>query len=495
MIRSWLRRPWRDGALAAAVAIALFAIYVACSRGQIKSYDGTIMVNLATRLLTKHTFTIDPAVDTLRLQHPYTSYGFGTSLFAIPFVALQRAVNDHSQALVSLASPMLLAASGSLLVLIGCRLGWRRSTSVLTALGFGLLTPALWQSTEMLSETGVALGSLLIVLGALRWRDAPRTSPLLVGVGAATVVLYRPDSVLLVLPLALIVLPLVPRELVFTRAALFGVGGPLGVVVAFQGWYDHRRYGSVFSTGMSQQARGQGFDTPLLRGLDFLLRSPSRGFFWSSLILLLAFPGVVLLYRRNRPLAIAIGALAIIRLLFYARWFTPGGGVAWGPRLLFPITPLLAIAAGETLEAIPRIASGGARRIAWAGVAVIALGSAFVSFLSVAIGYDVYWNSWTRAATRSEVRQRINDYYFSLHHNVIVGNFHLLRSGHVLAPMHFHNGADALGVLALVIGGSAAAIALIGAYATDRPQDATSPPDLVVEDVVAGVRRDRAPAS
>src|SRR5262249_19785378 len=187
---------------------------------------------------------------------------------ALPFVALQRAVNVHSQALLALASPMLLAASGALLFLIGRRLGWRRSTCVLTALGFGLLTPALWQSTEMLSETGVAFASLLIVLGVLRWRDAPRSSAWLVGIGSAGAALCRLDSVLLVLPIALIVLFLVPRALVFTRSTLVGVGVPLAAVAVFQAWYDLHRYGSVTDAGMNQYSGGHGFDTPVLRGLD-----------------------------------------------------------------------------------------------------------------------------------------------------------------------------------------------------------------------------------
>jgi hypothetical protein len=486
------RRLRSDPSLAVVVAVALFAVYVAVTRGQIKSYDGSIMINLATRLLTKRALTIDPRVDSLHLQHPYTSYGFGTSLVALPFVALQRAVDSRSQTLLSLASPVLLAASGALLFLIGLRLGWRRAVCVLTALGFGLLTPALWQSTEMLSETGVTVATLLIVLGVLRWRDSPRSSSILVGVGAAAAVLYRPDSLVLVVPFAMVVFFLVPRDVVLTRVTLVAVGAPMVAVAAFQLWYDDLRYGSVLSTGMSQQARGQGFDTPLFRGLDLLLRSPSRGFFWSSLILLLALPGIALLYRRNRPVAIGIGALVVARFLFYARWFTPGGGVAWGPRLLFPVTALLSIAAGEAVESIWQLRSVARRRAAWAAVAVLALASAGVSFLSVAIGYEVYWNRWTHVPPDA-VAARAHSYYWSLRHNVIVGNFHLLRSGATVAPMHFRNGPDAVGIVALAV---ACVAIVVAAFAARDPAPATTA-DVTLpgraDDLELG--SDRAPAS
>src|SRR2546421_648463 len=85
------------------------------------------------------------------LQSPYTSYGFGTTLLCLPFVAVQRAVNSVGQSLTSLANPVVLAATGSVLFLIGRRLEWTRAICVATALGFGVLTPALWQSTEMFS--------------------------------------------------------------------------------------------------------------------------------------------------------------------------------------------------------------------------------------------------------------------------------------------------------------------------------------------------------
>jgi hypothetical protein len=448
----------RDQSLAALVGIALFASYVAVSRARIKSYDGSIMVQLATRLLTKHTLTIDPAHDSLHLQSPHVSYGFGTSLLVLPFDAVQRLVHVGGASILTLANPLVLAVCGVVLFFVGRRLGWDRWVCVGTALGFGLLTTALWQSTEAFSEPGVALACLLVVAAVLVWGEDFRRGSLLMGVGIATAILFRPDSLLLVAPFAVAALFVVPHDLVFSRGALVRLVVPIALVGGFQLWYDFYRYGSVFSTGYSQQARGRGFDTPIFRGLDLLLRSPGRGFFWTSPILLIALPGIVTLYRRSHVITIAIVIAVIGRFLYFAAWWIPGGGVAWGPRLLFPVTALLAIPAGDFVQRVSEWPSVRSRRLVWTMIGVLAVLSAFVSVLSIAIGYEQYWNRWTRVPV-AEASSRQHAYYWSLAHNPIAGNVHLLRSGQLLAPIHFRNGIDILGFLSLAISISAIIVA------------------------------------
>ncbi|MGO9874449.1 MAG: hypothetical protein ACLPVY_11675 [Acidimicrobiia bacterium] len=462
----------RDGRLAALVGTVLFAAYVAAQRGRILSVDGSIMVNLASRLLAKHTLTLAPSlVDSLHLSSRYTSYGFGTTLLALPFDAVQRAVHPQGASILTLANPAVLAASGSLLFLIGRRLGWRAWVCVATALAFGLVTPALWQSTEMFSEPGVTLGSLAIVLGILSWPDRPRVGPTLVGVGVATAFLFRPDSLVLVVPLVFAAPFLISRRQLMTRAAALACAAPVVLVGIFQLWYNQHRFGSVFRTGIEQQARGRGFDTPILSGLDLLLRSPGRGFFWTSPILLIALPGFVWLYRRNAPIAIAIGGVVATRFVFFAHWWTPGGGVAWGPRLLFPATALLAIPAGGAVERIATWQSARQRRIAWGALGVLTGAGAVVSVLSVAVAYELYWRLWTSAVTKPFRPARVHAYYWSLGHNPIAGNLHLLRAGQPIAPIHFRHSPDLIGVLAVAV----AAVAAVVAFVDARPARVAAP--------------------
>jgi hypothetical protein len=452
----------RDARLAATVAVALFATYVAVQRGRVVSYDGSIMVNLAVRLLTKHTFTIDPAADTLHLQGRYTYYGFGTTLLHLPFEALQRAVAPRGASILTLANPLVLAGCGSLLFLIGRRLGWRRSVCVVTALGFGLLTTAVWQSTEIFSEPGVTLASLLIAFGALKWSERTATGSLLVGVGLGVAILFRADSLLLVAPLAVMVPFVVPRDRLLSRPTILAMAGPIAAVGAFELWYNNLRFGSILDFGVSHYGRGRDFSTPILEGLDMLLRSPSRGFFWTSPILIIALPGFVLLFRRNRPLTVAIGVVVVARFLFFAHWFIPGGGVAWGPRLVFPVTALLAIPAGAVVEDVCRWHSARRRHLAWTGLSVLAAASAAVAFLSIVVGYEQYWNQWMRVP-QAQQRQRSHAYFWSLSHSAIAGNLHLLRTGFAAAPIHFRHGPDPVGIIAIAIAGLATIAALVGA--------------------------------
>ena len=466
----------RDQSVALLVWVALFAVYVAVSAGVVKSYDGKTMVNLATRLLTKHTLTTDPATDSLHLQSPYVSYGFGATVLALPFDAIQRAINDRSQTILTLANPVVLASCGSLLYLIGRRLGWRRWVAIATALGFGVLTTALWQSTELFSEPGVAFGALLIVLAILMWTEQPLRASILAGAGVAIAMLFRPDSALLIAPLALAVFFVASPRDVLSGRTLLGFATPVAIIVAFELWYDQHRYGSIFETGFKQQARGGGFDTPLFHGLNLLLRSPGRGFFWSSPILLLAIPGFVVLYRRHRALTVAIASVVVARLIWYAKWRDPGGGAGWGPRLLFPITALLAIVAGAFIESVCEWRSARHRRVAWFGIGGLALISAFVSFLSIIIGYGEWTNEYLAPnLSKAEYLRRLNLFYFSFSHSQLRGNLHLLRTGHEIEPIHFRNGADAIGLVALVVAVSAATLAFVVGNRT-KATTTTAPP-------------------
>src|SRR5262249_44176544 len=160
--------------------------------------------------------------------------------------------------------------------------GWRPWVGVATALGFGLLTPALWQSTELFSEPGVTLGALMMVLGMLAWGDEARHGALLVGAGGATAGLFRPDSIALVLPLACALPFVVARAELRARRSLIALLAPLAAVGVFVVWYNQYRFGSAFHLGIEKQARGQGFNNPMLQGLDELLRSPAHGFFWTA---------------------------------------------------------------------------------------------------------------------------------------------------------------------------------------------------------------------
>jgi hypothetical protein len=471
------------------VGLSLFAFYVAVQRGQIRSYDGSIMAHLAHRIVFDHTLTIDPVADTLGLQHPYTSYGFGMTLLEIPFVLLQDWISPTGWSILTLANPLVLAGCGVLLVAIGLRLRCNPSVCVFVALAFGLLTPAVWLSTEGLSEPGVTFGLLLAILGLLRWRDGATGGPVFVGLGLATSILFRPDSVLLVAPMLAAVPFMVPRNRVRSLRVALGVGGPLAVVVVFQLWYNNHRFGSPFATGFAQQSRGQGFGTPLLEGVDLLLRSPGRGFFWTAPVLILGIPGFYVLFRRERILAVTLGLLLVVRLLFFAKWWIPGGGVGWGPRFLLPSAAILAVACAVFLDEVTREASRRVRMLVWAVTAMLATAGALVAGLSVAVPYESYWRRWVDAASPALREVRAHQYYWSIRHSPIAGNVHILREAdQPLGLMHFAGGPDVVGIVSLVIGVAAAAAAFVIArriWRTDHEVLTNAPPSAAAQTLMS----------
>ncbi len=130
------------------------------------------------------------------------------------------------------------------------------------------------------------------------------------------------------------------------------------------------RFGGLFRTYTRD-----GFSHPLFDGTWRLLVGPNEGLFPYFPLSLAAVAGIVVLSRQPRTRGIGLGVAGVlgVLLLSSARWWWWDGTVGFGPRLLVPVMPLLAAAAGAALP------SPGAARVAvWAlaglGVPLTALG-------------------------------------------------------------------------------------------------------------------------
>jgi 4-amino-4-deoxy-L-arabinose transferase-like glycosyltransferase len=211
VVRPSSRRANPDLALTVLVFLGLFAWFWAIQRGEFVSYDGRIMAGVARNLWERG--SLRPFGDSFGtgLHLHWAPYGIAMSLLMAPLWGLQ--LDRDPQGAFWLTSPILTALTGALLYRIGHALGWRRTTAVIAAVAFGLLTMAAVYSTELFSEPAVTLGVVVVVLGLLRWRDDAATGPWLVGSGIAFTILARFDSVVLVLP----VLVLVPLFVPLTR--------------------------------------------------------------------------------------------------------------------------------------------------------------------------------------------------------------------------------------------------------------------------------------
>lgn len=185
-----------------------------------------------------------------------------------------------------------------------------------SGLSFGVLTTALFHSTEGFAEPGVTFCLLLTVLGLLIWRDGTPRAAWLVGIGLAGSVLFRTDSVVTILPLLAIV-PFVISKKTLTstmRAWVPALLVPVFIVGAWTGWYNNLRYGSPLTAGYP----GQGFTNKLIYGLDELVVSPGKGLFWYAPIVILGAVGLKASWTRERFLTLFIAALFVGRIIFYA---------------------------------------------------------------------------------------------------------------------------------------------------------------------------------
>jgi hypothetical protein len=343
---------------------------------------------------------------------------------------------------------------------------------VLIALAFALLTMAPNYSTEFFAEPGVTLGTALAILGFVVWPDRTARGALLVGVGIAIAVTFRADSILLVAPIA----PALALHGHFRERRtgwprwLFALVVPIAAAVGWTLAYDQLRFGSPFNVGYGGVYDHFGFSTPLRHGLDLLLLSPGKSLFVYAPILLAALPGLWFLWRRHGPLTIVIVLLCVARLCFVARWWTPEGGAAWGPRFLFPLCALLAIPLGAFIEHVYDLRPAR-RAVGIAALGCLAAAATAVQFASVAVPYDAVFHAMSYARGRP-VPHKVNAlrnhrYLWTFTQNHIVWNFRHLASAHWAGLYWFRHGPTVFGVAMLLIAVAACGAAIRLGFAAD----------------------------
>ncbi len=436
-----------------AAAVLFFGVALAFQRGEIASLDGKVYWKVAQSLVHDRSFTPHFPVEwgPIPLHTPYSSFAIGLSVALTPFVWLQDRIDPNGLGIVTLANPVFLAACVAMIVLITQRLNIRRWIGVSTALGFGFLTTALWHSTEVFSEPLVTLALLIALYGLLVWRDGNWNGSAILGLGLAGALLVRTDSLVTILPIALVLPCFVPVQELKRRWKHWipYVIVPLGVVVAWTLFYNVRRYGTMTEAGYP----GYGFTTSIRDGLDLLLLSPGKGIFWYSPIALLAVVLFAKAFRSQRAFAVALAAICGLRILFYMRWVSPEGGVAWGPRFMLPLyaAAVLIIALGS--ESI--VTNRGKSQPIFAFFGVILSGASLVvNLVSVWVPYEQYYNEfrYQRAGERfADLQARLHWFVHSFWEGHINANWYRLPNARPFPLKHFDNGIHPVGGLAIGI--------------------------------------------
>lgn len=112
-------------------------------------------------------------------------------------------------------------------------------------------------------------------------------------------------------------------------------------------------YGSNPAFPRITAANAFGFSLPDPEAMRHLLWGEYRGLLFWSPVLLMAVPGLVMCYRRDRALAVMIVAVFALVLLQVASFYSWFGGYAVGPRYLAPAIPFIGLAAAYGIRRFP----------------------------------------------------------------------------------------------------------------------------------------------
>lgn len=462
------------------IALLLFAgsmlVFLAVSPHKYIAYDAASMVGVAHDLVNHFSLQASHGFDDyLGLSTPYSPYGIGLSLVIAPFYALSK-LTGHEMTVLSLINPLITSCTVVVAFAIGWALRWSESMSVLAAVTYGIVTMALQATTELFSEPAVSLCIALMIWGILRWRDQYWYGPLVVGLSAAAAAQFRSDSVFTVW-IGLLALPLfVPWRSILRPAHLASLGIPLGLSLAALGAYNYVRWHSVLEFSYN----GQGFHTPIGRGVEGLLFSPGKSFFVFNPIAVLGVVGLVILLTFNRAVGVLFILLIVPRVVFFAKWDQWPGGVDWGPRFLLPVVLLFVLSAVEVLHRTPaRTITGVLTRVGFVSLFVLSLG---ISYVSVRIPYDQWLGTLENPKLAAHFEQggplfphsggtdaMLNAYDFTFRASQIRGDLDLIEAGTaVMAPADFNGDSSVLGWLLLSLGCVVLVTAGVEAAGVDR---------------------------
>ena len=289
----------------------------------------------------------------------YSRKGLGMVLLAVPMLWIAKIWPSiglvHAAMLLN---PLLTAWTGALIFRMGRRLGWTRALSITAALILGLLTMA-WPYTQSYFSDPVCGWALSAAAYGLVAYSQSGRKHYLWAAGIAWAIAYLTRTInLMTLPIYMLGLLLVlypafphlgvtlPERL---RRAFWGGWRPIvafGIPVVAAGllslWWNWMRYGSIWDTGYVET---ETFSADWFSGLFGLTVGPARGLIWYNPILLLAIPGAIWFWRHQRRILLFSGALIVLYVAVYAKWYMWHGGYSWGPRFIVPMVPFLSLLA------------------------------------------------------------------------------------------------------------------------------------------------------
>ncbi len=335
------------------VFLFFFGIYLFTISGlEFNTDAGEERIELVKAIVERHELSLTPGSAIVGPDgKAYPLRGIAPVLLSAPFYILGKIIGSPAAAGPVLIINQLLGAAGVAMVfLFAVSLGYSLRASALTAIFYGFGTFA-WPyakiSFEHIIETFFVL---LTVYFVYRYSVHGKISSILlsgISFGFAVNTRYTSALILPAIFLMMIVHYLKKYELRDTVKYLSRDAGLFALAfLPFLGlsfWYNYARFGSIFETGYTLQAKRLGLDffggTPLLTGLSGFLISPGKGFFYYSPVAVLFLFSIRSFLKKNPGLGASFICIILSYLLFLSKNIYWHGDWAWGPRYLLVITP------------------------------------------------------------------------------------------------------------------------------------------------------------
>jgi hypothetical protein len=355
--------------------MAVLFLYLATAAGRITSSDGYTVFLLTESMIERQSVAVPEGnAETGPDGKLYPKAGIGQALVSIPMNIAGRVFAPlfpsgmrgfAERAATSLTTALAGALLAVITVLLFMELGLTPREAVVLALVLSFGTPIWVYAKIYVAEVLLALYLSFVLYGVVRLQNgASRGASALTGLGLGLAALTK----YAVMPAAgILALPAL-RQWRHWRVVLIGIVVFL-VLLATALWYNEVRTGSPWSTGYGRQGTASAFTTPLFVGLYGLLLSSGKGIIWFAPIVLLVPAGLAAWWRKDRWMAVAVGAALILTTLLYAGFEHWAGDGSWGPRYLVPLIPLALAAVAVRLADRER----GRRKLWWAAVVVLGL--------------------------------------------------------------------------------------------------------------------------
>ena len=222
-------------------------------------------------------------------------------------------------------------AMAALFLLLSRDYDWK--TVIATVILTGLCTDWWYQSRGFLSEVGA--GAFLITGLCFMAYQKPYSSSLVLGIS----ILFRPTNIISI-PILGKVLWKKDNKTILITVLIFCA------TLLFLAYYNWARFSSPINFGYGNES----FTSKWYDGLYGLLFSPGRSLFVYSPILALAIPGFMMLYKREKSMAIISAVIVVSQIIIIALWHSWDGGWTWGSRLLTPVIPILGFLTAPAIE-------------------------------------------------------------------------------------------------------------------------------------------------